>query len=102
MPEHLHGIILLTGNSVGATLAVARNDRRAGTRPAPTVGDIVGSFKSLCYRDWKRHIGKMKLSLPAKIWQRNYYEHVIRDEDELRKVREYIRNNELGISGLNQ
>jgi len=32
MPDHLHGIILLTGNSVGATLAVARNDRRAGTR----------------------------------------------------------------------
>ena len=44
MPNHIHGII-----NVGATLVVAQNDdnARAGTSPAPTLGDVIGSFKCL-------------------------------------------------------
>jgi REP element-mobilizing transposase RayT len=91
MPEHFHGIVFLMDIPVGATFTVAR----AGARPAPTVGEIIGSFKSLCYRDWKRYCIISNLKAPLKIWQRNYYEHVIRDEDELRYIREYIRNNEI-------
>jgi putative transposase len=91
IPDHFHGIIFLMDIPVGATFTVAR----AGTRPAPTIGEIIGSFKSLCYRDWKRYCRISNPKAPLKIWQRNYYEHVIRDEDELRYVREYIRNNEL-------
>jgi hypothetical protein len=33
--------------------------------------------------------------VPAQIWQRNYYEHIIRNPDELEKIREYIRTNPL-------
>jgi putative transposase len=91
MPEHFHGIVFLMDIPVGATFTVAR----AGTRPAPTIGEIIGSFKSLCYRDWKRYCMISNPKAPLKIWQRTYYEHIIRDEDELRSVREYIRNNEL-------
>ncbi len=35
------------------------------------------------------------LRFPGRLWQRNYFEHIIRNEDELMKIREYIRNNPL-------
>jgi REP element-mobilizing transposase RayT len=86
MPNHLHGIM-----NVGAPLdnAIVQNNR-AGTSPAPTLGDMVGSFKSLCIYNC-RNDG----STTGKFWQRNYYEHVIRNEDELNRIREYIVNNPL-------
>ena len=89
MPNHFHGILF-----VGATLAVARKDG-AGARPAPTVGEIVGAYKSLCIHDWLVYIEEKKIRALGKFWQRNYYEHVIRTDDELNRIREYIRNNPL-------
>ena len=89
MPNHIHGIII-----VGATLAVARNNR-AGARPAPTIGEIIGTFKSLCVHDWLKYIKENRIHTVGRFWQRNYYEHVIRNEDELNKIREYIQNNPL-------
>ncbi len=83
MPNYIHGILLI----VGATLVVA-HDKRAGTRPAPTLGKIVGSFKSRCVRKCIRN----GLNV-GKLWQRNYYEHIIRDEKDLNQIREYIINN---------
>lgn len=84
MPNHIHGMII-----VGATLVVAQNNR-AGTRPAPTLGEIVGSFKSLCVHKCVTNHFNI-----GKLWQRNYYEHIIRNEGELDRVREYIINNPL-------
>ncbi|MBN1368171.1 MAG: hypothetical protein JW967_09640 [Dehalococcoidales bacterium] len=90
MPNHIHGIII---KSVGATLVVAQE--RAGTSPAPTIGNIVGAFKSLCVKKWLDY-NKQNRSIPVYLfWQRNYYEHVIRDDDELNLVREYIIANPL-------
>ena len=113
MPNHMHGIIML--KTVGATLAVApdntvvkknaiANDNfisghtGAGASPAPTntktVGDIMGAYKSLvangCLEIFKqKHPGKMM----GKLWQRNYYEHIIRDEQSYQRISEYIINN---------
>ena len=96
MPNHFHGII----HHVGATLVVAQNTmgaillKRAGTRPAPTLGHIIGAFKSMTTKKyivgvhdnaWTPFIGKL--------WQRDYYEHVIRSEKSLNNIREYIVNN---------
>ena len=78
MPNHIHGIII-----VRATLAVAQNEnavdrnKRAGASPAPTVGDIVGSFKSLCVNKWLEFANIHNLQAIGKIWQRNYYEHIM-------------------------
>jgi len=97
MPNHIHGIIFL----VGATLAVAPNNRTgvkpagAGVKPAPTVGKIVGEFKSLCVNDWLKYIEENKIDAIGKFWQRNYYERIIRNEEELKNIREYIINNPL-------
>jgi REP element-mobilizing transposase RayT len=105
MPNHVHGIMIVgagrSTQNVGATLAVAQKDgagarpERAGARPAPTVGQIIGTFKSLCIHDWLRYIKEKKIDAGGKLWQRNYYEHVIRSEDELNKIREYIQSNPL-------
>ena len=99
MPNHIHMIIHIEipENSVGATLAVARDsgqsDKRAGARPAPTLGDIVGSLKSLCVNKWMKYIKINKIRAEGKFWQRNYYEHIIRNENELKSLYEYIENN---------
>ena len=85
MPNHIHGILWI-------------NDSTSGTaRRAPTFGDslpdslasIVGSFKSAV----TRKINKMRLSPAKPVWQRNYYEHVIRKDESLDQIREYILNN---------
>ncbi|MDY7032706.1 MAG: transposase [Thermodesulfobacteriota bacterium] len=52
----------------------------------------------MCICDWLRYINENGLDTVGKFWQRNYYERVIRNEDELNKVREYIRNNPLNWS----
>jgi REP element-mobilizing transposase RayT len=88
MPNHVHAIII-----VGATLAVAQS--RAGASPAPTLGNVVGTFKSLCVNEWLRYIKQNNLNAVGAIWQRNYYEHIVRNELELNQVREYIVTNPL-------
>jgi hypothetical protein len=58
--------------------------------------DVVHRFKTLTT---KRYADGVKQSgwLPfrGRLWQRNYYEHIVRDDDELRRIREYITNNQL-------
>ncbi len=87
MPSHLHGIIVI------ATDSECPNDDRATARVAPTLGDIIGSFKSACVTDYLKYIDENRLDTVGKIWQRNYHEHIIRTDEDLQKIREYIRNN---------
>jgi putative transposase len=114
MPNHVHGIVVITEDAwtsehvdqrahagrgrnpdVGATLAVAHSaENRAGTRPAPTLGDVVGAFKSLTTHRYV--IGLREHGWPGyrrRLWQRNYYEHIIRNSDELKQIRQYIADN---------
>ena len=112
MPNHMHGIILL--NNVGAGFTPAQNNSieqnnvtnenvtlvekgaGAGVNPAPTtnatVGDIVGAYKSLVANGCL-DIYKTKNKTMGKLWQRNYYEHIIRDEQSYQNISEYIINN---------
>jgi REP element-mobilizing transposase RayT len=86
MPNHFHGIIVL----VGAGLALPRIDttipRHQG---APTLGDIVRIFKSKS----TINVNRLLVRTGQRLWQRNYYEHIIRNEDELNHIREYVINN---------
>jgi len=100
MPNHMHGIIAL--NIVGARsprpsdIVGARSPRpsqtvrhRRGEVPSPTLGQIVAYFK---YQSTK-HINQHHNMPRTRIWQRNYYEHVIRDDIDLQRLRRYIQNN---------
>jgi len=118
MPNHMHGIIILNDN-VGATLAVAQNDisqngdgdfnseitmisnekqlqqgQPQGIVPTmnTTVGDIVGAYKSLVANGCLDTF-KTKNETMWKLWQRNYHEHIIRNEKSYQTISDYILNN---------
>jgi len=82
MPNHIHGIIILDG---GQPQGVARPF---------SVGDMVQRFKSLTTKRYsdRVHAGEWP-PFPGRLWQRNYYELIIRDERALNAIREYIYRN---------
>lgn len=61
--------------------------------PHPTLGDVVGTFKSLVFATYLDWIQANDPSRRAKFWQRNYFEHVVRNEDDLHAIRSYICQN---------
>ena len=81
MPNHFHGILFI------------HDMNRATARVAPTLGEIIGAFKSKFVTDILSYIAANKLDMRGKIWQRNYYERIIRNAKELNAIRAYIRNN---------
>jgi len=84
MPNHVHGIATF----VGAGLALPEENGAASS--APTLGDVVRAFKSLS----AIHVNRLFMR-SGSLWQRNYYDHVIRNERELDKIRDYIATNPL-------
>ena len=87
MPNHFHGIIFI-------------NDKYKGDRPvAPTkpgprpksIGAMIAGFKCAI----TKRINIIRRTPGVPIWQRNYWEHVIRNEEDLNRIREYIINNPL-------
>ena len=96
MPNHIHFIVWL--NSVGAPLAGAHGvdqTSRAGASPAPTLGKVVGTFKALVATEWLKSLERNAPHRSGRVWQRNYYERVVRSEDELDRIREYVGLNPL-------
>ena len=81
MPNHVHFIL---------NMAV----ERATARVAPTVGQVVGAYKSIIAREWIALCSREGLRA-NKIWQRNYYDHIIRKEQDYREIWNYIDTNPL-------
>ena len=84
MPNHLHGIVVI--RSVG----------RGGSRTAPTAsikrkapGRLIGAFKTVS----TKQINLLQGTAGGAVWQRNFYERIVRDQDELNRIRQYIGNN---------
>lgn len=69
---------------------------RTGTRPVPTLFEIIGAFKSITTN---RYINCVKQNnwprFRKRLWQLKYHDRVIRDENELGRIRKYIINNPL-------
>ena len=75
-------------------------DPWATTRVAPTgdrryaLGDVVGAFKSLTTVEYMRGVKTLRWpQFSGKLWQRNYFEHVVRSDESLTKIRQYILDN---------
>ena len=94
MPNHVHGIIILTDDVV----AIGAGLRPAPIRPAPItqpttkrhpLSEIVRAFKSFS----SRRINQLRGTPGTRTWQRNYYEHIVRNEGDLHRIRAYIANN---------
>lgn len=113
MPNHIH-IIIIIENPAAAGARSPRPQKNELTNgnglcnnndscngggyfmdgrgnPAPTLGQIVGFYK---YGVTKR-INWVRGKTGVKLWQRNYYEHIIRDSSDFYRIRQYIKNNPL-------
>ncbi len=90
MPNHVHGILFLGDRDATADRAQqAAPLQHARPRvEAGALGAIVRSFKARVTRDLRRLAGSEFI-----VWQRNYHEHIIRDEGALRRIRQYIVDN---------
>lgn len=94
MPNHFHGIIVIVDGRGAAhpdrgTARRAPTVERFGCPISGSIPTIVRSFKSAA----TKRINEMHQSPGMKLWQRNYWEHIVRNEPELHRIREYIRNN---------
>ena len=84
MPNHMHGIALIRRGD----RPVAPTRPTSGLKPG-SVGSFIAGFKSAV----TKRINEIRRTPGVKLWQRNYYEHIIRNEEDLASVREYIVNN---------
>lgn len=77
MPNHFHGILHIIEMA---------DDCRGGSRPAPTkiktLGQLIGAFKTVS----AKHINQIRHTPGSPAWQRNYYEHIIRNEKEYEEI----------------
>ena len=92
MPNPIHGIIMISEgkNDVGAIHELPLHRDRIERRRM-LIPKVIGYFKM----NSAKHINRLRDAMGYPLWQRNYYEHVIRNENELSRVREYIQNNPL-------
>jgi REP element-mobilizing transposase RayT len=84
IPNHIHGVLWIT--SVGA--GFPRPPTNAG-EVRPTLGQIIGFYK---YQTTKT-VNEQRGAAGAKLWQRSYYDHIMRNDHELDAIREYIATN---------
>ena len=105
MPNHIHSIIFIV--SVGADRRVCPShgqshwiapttsaEHRGSQQTEPTLGRIVQWFKTMTTNDYIKAVRMNNVEpFPGKLWQHNYYEHIIRNETELNSIRQYIIDN---------
>ena len=100
MPDHVHAIVVLSGCCGCDGPAQGVDGQPQGVAPTGSgmaslsLGDVVHRFKTMttrCYADGVTKNGWARFE--GRLWQRNYWEHIVRTEQELTRIGEYIRNN---------
>lgn len=80
MPDHMHGILhILTTETT-----------------SPPLKQILGAYKSLTTVEWFQHVKTHNAEWQGLLWQKGFYDHIIRDVADLEQKRQYIRDNPLG------
>jgi REP element-mobilizing transposase RayT len=87
MPNHVHVIVAVGAQFIASGGTPAQSE--GAINRAPTLGQIIRAVKAA-----STHRIRQSTDL-AIVWQRNYYEHVIRDEESLNRIRQYILDNPL-------
>jgi putative transposase len=90
MPDHIHAIlIILDPGSAGHPADMEANFIIARGTASQSLASLIQSYKSITTRKINSELD----TRGSRVWHRNYYEHVIRNENELVKIRDYIENN---------
>lgn len=100
MPNHFHCVIENTGRPVGADPSICPNgnkmddDEILGEHKGSPLQDVVRWFKTMTTNYYIRGVNENGWHpFPGKLWQRNYWEHIIRNQDEYKRISAYIINN---------
>jgi len=95
MPNHFHGIVFINPEEGEACLAPTRTrnpiSSPGATLKSNSLGSIIAAFKSSVTKKINGH----RRSPGVPVWQRNYYEHIVRNDKELLQIQEYIESNPL-------
>ena len=110
MPNHLHDVLAFVGQVGGASRGTtggaspsptttntttkpggASLDPKGGASPSPTLFDVIGAFKSISTIKVNKLLGRRGVPL----WQKSYYEHIVRTGEDLMKIQRYISENPL-------
>lgn len=90
MPNHIHGIIIIENSNQNIKI-----DKKFGFETAEQYGlrslqGVIRDYKSITTRLYNKLVTDQERNT---LWQKSFYDHIIRDEEELQKIREYIYNN---------
>ena len=93
MPNHVHGVIVILAG-VGAIRKSRLPSKRSASvritdRRRMLLSKIIGRFKMAS----AKRVNDLRQTTGSAVWQRNYYEHVVRDEESLNRIRQYIIDN---------
>jgi putative transposase len=102
MPNHIHGIINIVGGNpcvapmqnekLGNNQKISNNGRTHGS--APTISDMIKWFKTMTTNQYIQNVKNNNwIPFNKRFWQRNFYDHIIRNDKSLNNIREYIINN---------
>jgi len=105
MPNHFHGIVRINagangrspvlgiggmrGNSSNREINIGEGENPVPKMQARSVSSLVSGYKSVV----TKRINQIRSMPGEKLWQRNYWEHIIRNEDEYFRIANYIKNN---------
>ena len=87
MPNHIHGIIYFKPSP--------ETQSQQGYQSLVVLGTVIGAYKSLVSFQFSKWVQNHYSCYPPKIWQRSFYDHVIRNEKSLDAIRNYIDSNPL-------
>jgi REP element-mobilizing transposase RayT len=95
MPDHFHGIIEINEKIEDVRTVLGEGARHAspvrGRMVPNSLGAIIGSFKSAV----SRRVHQLPGYETCGVWQRNYYEHIVRDQADYERIVAYIQMNPL-------
>ena len=88
MPNHVHGIVMITEHGRGIARYAPTVPRFSRMVPG-SLSTVIRAFKSAV----TKHINHLQGTPGRPVWQRNYFEHVIRNDQDLNRIRTYIHHN---------
>jgi len=95
MPNHIHGIIIM---KPGITKLISNKQQKGLVRKPKSISSFIAGYKSSVTSKINKIIEAKGTSIPIynnenKLWQNNYHDHVIRNQEEYQKIKYYILNN---------
>jgi len=87
MPNHVHGIIIINHEIRRGVLQYAPTNKLCS--PSQTIGAIIRGYKSAT----TKRINEHRQTPKRYVWQRNYFDHIIRNDRDLNNIQQYIVNN---------